>query len=328
MNDEKSQISILVIDPHRDDHEKLKNCLKQSAVPATVTFATDTESGLKHLKDRQFDLVMTDHHLPRTNAFHILNETQESQPHLPIILMTDDAEAKTARDAFQKGMDDFILKKELETLPLFDLVSNAIERRRKKAEQEENIQRYRELAERDGLTGLYNHRFLMDALEREFIRARRYHRPLSVVALDLDGFKSINDTCGHPQGDIVIRQVGRLLLQTVRFVDIAARYGGDEFVLVLPETGLREAQNLAQRILREIQSHPFTHEGKNFQLSASIGISEHTLAQTGAPHLLKEADDALYQAKKTGRSKIVVSGYIKPNLFRSSLKKEEPRTLM
>ncbi|QQR80181.1 MAG: GGDEF domain-containing response regulator [Deltaproteobacteria bacterium] len=326
---EKTQISILVIDPRESDHKRLRESFQTSSLPVTTTFTTSTEEGLKLLRRQNYDLIMTEHHLPHANAFQLLSETKEYYPFTPVILLSQVTETKTARDAFQKGVDDFILKEELSTTSLFDIVTNAIERRRQKEEQEEVNQRYRELAERDGLTGLYNHRFLLGALEREFMRSRRYHRPLSVLILDLDGFKAINDTCGHLEGDHVIQQVGRLLLQTVRFVDIAARYGGDEFVLLLPETGLREAQQLGLRILREIQSHPFIHEGKIFPLSASIGIAEHTIAQEQAGQLLKEADQALYQAKKTGRSKVVVSGYLKPALFRrASIKQDENKTLM
>lgn len=316
---EKDTLHILAVDPFLEDHEILLSSLKRSQVPAHITFTHSTAEAINILKKTSPDIIITDHHLPHSNAFHILTEAQEYHPHSPVIFLTRHPEPRMTRDAFHKGIDDVIFKEELDTTSLFDVIGNCLERKKQKEEQEEATRHLREMAERDGLTGLYNRRFFTEALEREFMRARRYQRLLSVIIIDLDGFKTINDTCGHPKGDVVIQQVGRLLLQTVRFVDTPARYGGDEFVLLLPETGLREAQHLAHRILKEIQTHPFSNDGKLYPLSASIGIAEHTIVQENAAQLLKEADEALYQAKKSpksGRPKIVISGFIKPSLTR------------
>lgn len=295
---EKDNLSILVIDPETTDHHLIQNSLFRSKVPAQLHFVSTTEEGLKKANRENLDLILTDHQLPRANAFQLLFEIQQVHPNLPIILLTREDEARIAREAFQRGVDDYILKEELETISLFDIIGNTIEKRRKKEEVVEQTLKLRELAERDGLTGLYNHRFLIDAVEREFARARRYHRPLSILIIDMDGFKIINDTCGHAQGDKVLKQVAHILLQTVRFVDVAARYGGDEFVVVLPETNLKDGARLGERILKEI-----------FPLSASIGVACFNSGQDSAGALLKEADQALYQAKKGGRSRVVTSAH-------------------
>lgn len=301
---EKELLAILIIDPEIKDHSLIRDSLERSKLPADLHFVTSTNEGLAELEKRRFDLVLTDHSLPRANAFQLLFELQQKDPFMPIILLTHEDEARVAREAFQRGVDDYLLKEELETISLFDVIGNIIEKKRMKADLVAQEMRLREQAERDGLTGLYNHRFLIEAIEREFARSKRYRRAFSILILDLDGFKAINDTCGHPQGDQVLIQIAKLLLQTVRFVDVVARYGGDEFVIILPETETREALRLSERILHEIQKNPFLHEKKIFPLTASIGVASCQPHHHSAGTLLKEADQALYQAKRKGRNRV------------------------
>jgi two-component system cell cycle response regulator len=303
---EKENLSILIIDPEKEDHRLIRDSLQRSKVPASIEFAASTEKGLDLLERRKFDLILTDHALPEANAYQLLSELQQRELLLPVIVLTRDGEARTAREAFQKGIDDYLLKEELATISFFDVIGNVIEKRREKEEQAKREFLLREQAERDGLTGLYNHRYFLEALEREFARSRRYRRPLSLMMLDLDGFKSINDACGHQQGDQVLKGIARLLLQSVRFVDLAARYGGDEFVVLLPETELRQAARAGKRILEEIHRNPFLFEDKIFPLSASIGIASYRPDQVRAGCLLKEADQALYEAKRRGRNRVII----------------------
>lgn len=301
---EKENLLILVIDPDKRDHSLIQESLARSKVPAHLRFATSTDQALKVLQKGTFDLILTDHALPRANAFHLLFELQCTHRNLPVIIVTRDSGATVAREAFQRGVDDYILKEEIESISLFDVIGNAIERRHQRDEKIEREMRLQEQAERDGLTGLYNHRYFVDALERETARAKRYRRHLALLMIDLDGFKLINDTCGHPQGDQVLRQVARLLLQTVRFVDIVARYGGDEFSILLPETNSKGATKIAMRVLREVRNAPFLYENRIFPLSVSIGGSVYNQSQS-AGTLLRETDQALYKAKRGGRDRLV-----------------------
>lgn len=303
-NIEKDTLSILVVDPQADDHRLIRESLSRSKVPARLTFTMRTTEALEKLESETFDLILTDHLLPWVNAFHLLLELQHREIGLPVIVLTHDDEAKVAREAFHRGADDFLLKEELETISFFDVIGDAIEKRRRKEDETAKNLLLREQAERDGLTRLYNHRFFLDALEREFARAKRYRRPLSLLMIDLDGFKAINDTCGHPQGDQVLRQISTLILQSVRFVDLVARYGGDEFALLLPETDVREGVRLAERLLREIKKYPFLHDGRVFPLSASMGIVGCRPNHASAGTFLKDADRALYESKRRGRSRV------------------------
>lgn len=302
---EKARLSILVIDPRKEDHCLIRNSLERSGVPADILFVDATEQGLIAVEKRRFDLILTDHCLPSASAFLLLHELQRLALVIPVIVLTHDNETRLAREAFQRGVADFLLKEELETVSLFEVIAGAIEKGRQREEKIMQELHWKELAERDGLTGLYNHRYFIEALGREFERARRYKRPLSLLMLDLDGFKSVNDNCGHPQGDQVLRQIGRLLVQSVRFVDVVARYGGDEFAVLLPETVLQAASRLGHRMIRDLRRHPFVFEGKVYPLSASIGAASLSPGQSSGGQLLKEADLALYQAKQRGRDRIV-----------------------
>lgn len=162
------------------------------------------------------------------------------------------------------------------------------------------------LVRTDMLTGLANRREFMTRLEREAHRQARSGRPLSVVLFDVDHFKRVNDTWGHPVGDEVLAKVGEILrFHTREQVDTAARYGGEEFVLLLPETDLTGAQHVAEKISARLREHAFTVDGQTFTVTQSVGIAQVVEGDTG--WALKVADRNLYQAKRAGRDRIVAS---------------------
>lgn len=161
------------------------------------------------------------------------------------------------------------------------------------------------LARTDGLTGLCNRRSFEEALQREFMRAKRYGSPLSVVLLDVDHFKHFNDHNGHPMGDKLLQEVAGVVRASVREVDTPARYGGEEFVVILPETDLKAALRVAERIRVGVNSLAM-EEGKTQPLgrfSVSVGVASYPNPASSAEELVKLADDALYQAKQAGRDR-------------------------
>jgi diguanylate cyclase (GGDEF)-like protein len=160
----------------------------------------------------------------------------------------------------------------------------------------------------DSMTGVANHRHLLLTLAREVERAHRFARPLSVLMLDLDHFKQVNDSYGHAFGDLVLREVATRLQSCLREVDLVARYGGEEFVLVLPETGIEGAEAVAVRIGRAVRQRPFTGLGFEHQVTVSVGISGYPHHGLLAADLLRAADDALYQVKRDGRDGYAVVG--------------------
>jgi diguanylate cyclase (GGDEF)-like protein len=196
------------------------------------------------------------------------------------------------------------------------LVLAAVERRRLQQEADKarrELRAVQQLARLDELTQLYNRRALDAILDEEFSRARRYRRPLSVMMLDLDQFKPINDRHGHPAGDAVLRETARLIASELRVIDKAARYGGDELCLVLPEAGAEEAATLGERLRGLVERHVFRaldDQGARLELRVtfSIGVAGLDERVESAEALVRAADRALYQAKAAGRNRVARAG--------------------
>ena len=157
----------------------------------------------------------------------------------------------------------------------------------------------------DSLTGLFNKRYFNDILDREFKGAMRYQTPVSLIMMDLDNFKVINDMYGHQAGDAVIKEISDRLAKSLRDIDVPARYGGDELAIILPETGAEQAFFVAKRLKRLIEQNPIKHRGNSINVTASIGISScpNSSIKT-VEDMISEADKALYDAKKSGRNRI------------------------
>lgn len=159
----------------------------------------------------------------------------------------------------------------------------------------------------DGLTSLYNRPYMQNMLNGECTRSTRYDSPLSLVMLDVDHFKRVNDTYGHQKGDEILIEVAALMKRFCRANDVAARYGGEEFILVLPETKLAGAMQIAERVRQELAGHVFRNGEEEFRVTISCGVAEFDRERLyTATKLMKCADDALYEAKKGGRNRVVV----------------------
>lgn len=168
--------------------------------------------------------------------------------------------------------------------------------------------RLEEQATRDALTGLYNRREATRLLNEELARARRYQRSMALLWVDFDHFKDINDTHGHAAGDAVLKSVGRLLLDSVRGVDIVGRYGGEEFAIVLPEMDVQGAEDTAERLRLAVSQTPHTlADGTRISLTISVGVAVYPLHGQDADSLCAAADKAMYRAKERGRNCVVVA---------------------
>lgn len=157
----------------------------------------------------------------------------------------------------------------------------------------------------DGLTGAHNKRYFLEFLEREVARCSRHQRPLSLLMLDIDHFKPINDTHGHLTGDYVLKEMSRRLLGRIRKEELLARYGGEEFAAVLPETDHQGALIFAEQIRQIVSTEPFEYEGDRFNVTVSVGV--HTLYGESMDPLtfIRHADDNLYRAKREGRNRVI-----------------------
>jgi len=159
------------------------------------------------------------------------------------------------------------------------------------------------LAIRDGLTGLYNYRHFMEVLTHQVEVSRRYGWPLSLLFLDIDNFKGINDTLGHPEGDLVLKALARFLQAHVRQADVLCRYGGEEFVVLLLQTSGDQALLLAERLREGIADTPVSLSDREIHITVSFGVS-HLTSEMHGEDLVKTADATLYQAKQSGKNRV------------------------
>jgi two-component system, cell cycle response regulator len=165
-----------------------------------------------------------------------------------------------------------------------------------------------ESASRDALTQIYNKRFLIEQLQSEYAYAARHGTELSLLLFDIDHFKRINDTHGHPAGDYVLAQLCRIVIPTIRTEDVFARYGGEEFVILSRTTNRAAAQIVAERVRRIIEQCEFVFEGRRIPVTVSIGIAAMPDRSIGSPEaLVSVADKALYDAKRGGRNRVVLA---------------------
>jgi two-component system, cell cycle response regulator len=157
----------------------------------------------------------------------------------------------------------------------------------------------------DALTDIHNKRYLLEFLDRELSRSARYGRPLSLIMLDLDHFKAINEDLGHLGGDFTLREVASCVKGHVRKEELFARYGGEEFAIVLPETTLEGGAAVAERIRARVEQHCFQYEGKAFPVTVSVGVAATTGEEPLTPNeLINQADEMLFQAKREGRNRV------------------------
>jgi len=174
----------------------------------------------------------------------------------------------------------------------------------------DNVRMYEKIkrfAVADGLTGLYNHRYFQEQLEKEYSRARRFNLSLSMIMIDIDHFKKFNDEYGHQLGDVILKGIAAILRRSVRDIDLIARYGGEEFVVILPETPKKNATIVAERIWESIRDNEFPYKDGFLKVTASLGVSGHPDDDIKTQlDLIAKADEAMYRAKKTGRNCVVL----------------------
>lgn len=166
----------------------------------------------------------------------------------------------------------------------------------------------KKLALTDDLTRLYNYRYFRKSLSNELGRTKRYKRPLALIMLDLDDFKEYNDNFGHPKGDGLLKEVGRLLARCCRESDVVARYGGEEFAAILPETDEQGALAVAEKIRKLLEAHHFSGAKKRDQhITISLGIAQNSEKLSSTKDLIKAADEALYKSKREGKNRTTIA---------------------
>lgn len=261
-----------------------------------VVTTTDGRQVMDILRREPFDVMLLDMAMPAISGLEVLRQVTQVFEELPVIIVTGHGSIEVAVESMQAGAADFVTKP-VPAAVLHLRIQKALEHART-----------RRLASTDGLTEVYNHRTFQERLAQEIARANRYSRPLSLLMIDVDHFKMYNDTFGHPQGDIVLQDLARLLREMSRTSDIIARYGGEEFAVILPETDSVSAQKIGQRLREQVERYSFSGKERmpGGALTISIGVATHVPGGS-KDALLHAADAALYTAKREGRNRVCMA---------------------
>jgi diguanylate cyclase (GGDEF)-like protein len=303
---------ILVVDDHPDNVELLKARLEARGYE--VDSAEDGECALERIAQQPPHLVLLDVMMPKMDGFEVVRRIKGDRtlPFIPVIMQTALDSTEDMVEGLNSGADDYItkplnfaeLEARIKSLLRIKALQESLEERER--ELERMNEKLRQMSMTDALTGVANRRALEERLHEMFEHSLRLHEPISVVMCDIDKFKTVNDTYGHQAGDDVLRQFGELLQAEAREIDRLGRYGGEEFLLLLPGTVLDAAVTFAERVRERVAEHTFSFDGGTLRRTLSCGIAAWPHPRIhNRDELIGAADDALYVAKKTGRNRVV-----------------------
>jgi two-component system cell cycle response regulator len=268
-----------------------------------VEFASTYDDGLARLVDGGYAACLLDDRLGGRDGLELLREAHAANPATPIIVMTSAGADDADLAASEAGAIDSLVKSEMNARVLERSVHYAVK-------LGSTLALLRGQALTDGLTGLLNRRELQNLLQNEWLRAVRFKRAFALGLADIDHFKSVNDTYGHPIGDRVIKHVGEVMQTTLRRLDRVARFGGDEFAILMPETGRREAAIAMERVRAALAKSPcvVAEQGLRIVVTLSIGVAVPLEDADSADALIEVADRRLYAAKHGGRDQLCTDG--------------------
>jgi two-component system, cell cycle response regulator len=309
---------ILVVDDNPDNVEIIDARLSSRGF--TVETATNGEEALARVEENPPHLILLDVMMPVMDGYEVSRRIKgsDSLPFIPIILVTARDSTQDKVEGLDAGADDYLTKPinfpELEArvrsmLRIKRLQDQLDEKNR---ELEVANKKLRKLSITDGLTGLFNHRHVHELLHEEIERSKRTGDSIAVAMVDLDRFKKVNDTYGHPTGDVVLYETAEILRDTAREVDMVGRYGGEEFIAILPGTPEENAAQFAERVRQRVEEHVYRDDATEIRMTTSAGVAAYpSAAVPDADALLKRADEALYRAKESGRNQVIRASDLK-----------------
>lgn len=293
-------VRILIVDDDDDVRNTMNDYIKRAGYLPSM--AATAEEALELLDKDMFHIVITDIILPGLGGLELTDLIKKNN-NSDVIVTTGYSDDYSYEEAINIGASDFVTKPvRLEELLL--RVKRVLKERQLTEERTRMMKKLQKLATTDGLTKLYNSRSFYSQLELEVDRYNRYGHPLSLLLLDIDHFKDYNDSYGHLEGDKVLVRFSQLIKDCLRTNDSAYRYGGEEFTVILPETGAAKAKNVAQRIRASLEAETFTPKsGQNVTITISIGVTEY-YAKEELSSFIQRADKAMYRSKQNGRNRV------------------------
>ena len=294
---------VLLIDERRPSVERVQKMLRNRV---DLDVATDPHAGFFQAAETPYECVLVSTGFADFDPLRLCSQLRslDRTRFLPIILLAEEGEEERIIRGLELGINDYLIRP-VDQQELTARLRTQVRRKRYNDQLRASVTQTIEMAVTDGLTGLHNRRYLDSHLQTLFDRAVARRRPLSVMITDLDRFKAINDTHGHDGGDQVLREFARRLRKNVRGIDLACRYGGEEFVVVMPDTEGAVAEKVAERVRAEIASQPFVIGTQTVEVTVSVGVSCVLKGQDSGAALMKRADLALYEAKSGGRNRVV-----------------------
>jgi diguanylate cyclase (GGDEF)-like protein len=327
MNMNGSQLKLLIIDDDLDQRELTREVLEDRFGKGCVDEAPNGADALSKDLD-SYDMILSDYNLPDCTGMELLTQIRD-RCRTPVIMVTGENVSEFAAEAIRRGATDYVVKvgdyfftiplvveKNLTVVKLMrenerlhvQLQRSLDEVNVKNGQLNDALKRVEEMAATDALTGLCNRRHLSLMMGQLFAEALRYQTHLACVMIDLDGYKQLNDSLGHQMGDQILVLVGEIVRSTIRRSDVGARYGGDEFVLLLPRSDSAEAVRLVNRIREDFKVRSNQMTGGARTLSMSVGIASVSDNQPAtAEELIASADAALFASKQNGRDRITIS---------------------
>jgi diguanylate cyclase (GGDEF)-like protein len=308
---------VIIVDDDAVTREMIMDFLTAHGFEA-ASFA-DPRKALESMKEQCPRLIISDWEMPNMDGLEFCRQVRAMAQgaHIHFTMLTVHASKEELCKAFDAGVDDFLakpfdevelmarLRSGLRTAAFYDEVLRQTQGSRQLNEQLMNLNhRLENLAITDDLTGLYNRREAMRRLEEQWSLSDRYQRPLTVVTMDIDHFKQVNDQHGHSAGDMVLREVASVLTNCVRSTDTVCRIGGEEFLIILPAQAMAEAELCAQRCRAMVAAKEFNYLGRTLKTTVSAGMASRRPDILCCSDLLSEADEALYEAKRAGRNMV------------------------
>lgn len=304
--------TLLIIDDSATLRQQVVETLKNAGVFKNFLEAVNGIDGFKMLIDHDIDVVLCDLEMPGMDGMKFLDmrNAHGQVRDTPVIMLTGREGQDQKIRGLERGASDYVLKP-FDPGELIARVKVQLKIKQLQDHLREQNKKLEELSNTDPLTQLANRRFLMQSLEKEFKRSVRNQEPLALIMADIDHFKRINDTCGHQQGDVVLKAVAEAIVVELREYDLASRFGGEEFALLLPGAKLAQATAAAERIRKRVANLKFEGCLNQLGITISLGVASGPRKDIQEiDDLVRLSDDALYAAKREGRNRVVIAdGY-------------------